>query len=78
MFSFVSDTVLDLFGGSGTTGVAAALAGRDSVAYDIGHRRYPREGLVFQRNPLLPIRLTRHTSHQGGSLSVLIVCQAPG
>ena len=35
MFSFVSDTVLDPFGGSGTTCVAAAMAGRDSVAYDI-------------------------------------------
>lgn len=35
MFSFVADTVLDPFGGSGTTCVAAALAGRNSVAYDI-------------------------------------------
>ena len=35
MFSFVSDTVLDPFGGSGTTCVAAAKAGRNSVAYDI-------------------------------------------
>lgn len=38
MFSFVSDTVLDPFGGSGTTCVAAALAGRNSVAYDIESR----------------------------------------
>ena len=37
MFSFVADTVLDPFGGSGTTCVAAALAGRNSVAYDIEH-----------------------------------------
>ena len=35
MFSFVADTVLDPFAGSGTTCVAAALAGRNSVAYDI-------------------------------------------
>ena len=35
MFSFVADTVLDPFGGSGTTCVAAALAGRNSVGYDI-------------------------------------------
>ena len=35
MFSFVADTVLDPFAGSGTSCVAAALAGRDSVAYDI-------------------------------------------
>ena len=35
MFSFATDTVLDPFGGSGTTCVAAAMAGRNSVAYDI-------------------------------------------
>ena len=35
MFSFVADTVLDPFGGSGTTCVAAAMAGRNSIAYDI-------------------------------------------
>ena len=35
MFSFAADTVLDPFGGSGTTCVAAAKAGRNSVAYDI-------------------------------------------
>ena len=35
MFSFAADTVLDPFGGSGTTCVAAASAGRNSVAYDI-------------------------------------------
>ena len=35
MFSFVSDTVLDPFAGSGTTSLAAAKAGRHSVSYDI-------------------------------------------
>ena len=35
MFSFAADTVLDPFGGSGTTCLAAAKAGRNSVAYDI-------------------------------------------
>ena len=35
MFSFAADTVLDPFGGSGTTSVAAAAAGRHSVAYDV-------------------------------------------
>ena len=33
MFSLVSDTVLDPFGGSGTTCVAAALAGRATHDY---------------------------------------------
>ena len=35
MFSFVGDPVLDPFVGSGTTCLAAAQAGRDSVGYDI-------------------------------------------
>ena len=35
MFSFVGDTVLDPFVGSGTTCLAAAQAGRHSVGYDI-------------------------------------------
>jgi len=35
MFSFVGDTVLDPFNGSGTTSLAAAKAGRSSVGYDI-------------------------------------------
>lgn len=35
MFSFAGDTVLDPFAGTGTTNVAAALAGRNSIAVDI-------------------------------------------
>ncbi|HQZ66125.1 MAG TPA: site-specific DNA-methyltransferase [Planctomycetaceae bacterium] len=35
MFSFVGDTVLDPFSGTGTTSVAAALWGRNSVGYEI-------------------------------------------
>ncbi len=35
MFSFVSDSVLDPFTGTGTTNVAAALSGRNSFGYDI-------------------------------------------
>ena len=35
MFSFVGDTVLDPFTGTGTTSVAAALAGRSSIGVDI-------------------------------------------
>ena len=35
MFSFATDTVLDPFGGSGTTCLAAAMAGRNSIAYDV-------------------------------------------
>ena len=35
MFSFVGDTVLDPFAGTGTTSVAAALWGRNSIGYEI-------------------------------------------
>jgi DNA modification methylase len=35
MFSFVNDTVLDPFSGTGTTSVAAARWGRNSVAFEI-------------------------------------------
>jgi DNA modification methylase len=35
MFSFVGDTVLDPFVGTGTTSVAAARAGRNSIGIDI-------------------------------------------
>jgi DNA modification methylase len=35
MFSFVGDTVLDPFAGTGTTNVASALAGRSSIGIDI-------------------------------------------
>ena len=52
MFSFVSDTVLDPFAGSGTTSLAAAKAGRNSVAFDIepgyldlGERRLRESGV---------------------------------
>ena len=35
MFSFVGDTVLDPFMGTGTTNVAAARHGRNSIGYEI-------------------------------------------
>jgi DNA modification methylase len=35
MFSFVGDTVLDPFHGTGTTTLAAALWGRDSIGYEV-------------------------------------------
>ena len=35
MFSFVGDTVLDPFLGTGTTAVAAAAAGRNTVGFEI-------------------------------------------
>jgi modification methylase len=35
MFSFVGDTVLDPFLGTGTTTVAAAKSGRNSIGFEI-------------------------------------------
>ena len=41
MFSFVGDTVLDPFLGSGTTSLAARTLGRNSVGYEINHEFIP-------------------------------------
>ena len=41
MFAFVGDTVLDPFGGSGTTNLAAKNLGRNSVAYEINPEFIP-------------------------------------
>jgi modification methylase len=35
MFSFVGDTIVDPFAGTGTTGLAALIAGRNSISLDI-------------------------------------------
>jgi DNA modification methylase len=35
MFSFVGDTVLDPFLGTGTTTVAAAASGRNSIGFEV-------------------------------------------
>ena len=50
MFSFVGDTVLDPFLGSGTTSVAAAKWGRNSIGveidanyFEMAHNRIKRE-----------------------------------
>jgi len=60
MFSFAGDVVLDPFSGTGTTSVAAALYGRNSVGYEISRayhhaasKRFESEtGTLFHR-PLL-------------------------
>ncbi len=40
MFSFVGDTVLDPFLGSGTTAIAAAKAARNSVGFEVDHHYF--------------------------------------
>jgi DNA modification methylase len=58
MFSFVGDTVLDPFLGSGTTSVAAAMWGRNSIGVEVeakyfeySEQRIARE-LAHRRLPL--------------------------
>lgn len=41
MFSFVGDTVLDPFGGTGTTALAALQMGRSSVTYEVEEKYLP-------------------------------------
>lgn len=41
MFSFVGDVVLDPFGGTGTTALAALRAGRSSVTYEVEEKYLP-------------------------------------
>lgn len=63
MFSFVGDTVLDPFAGTGTTNVAAARWGRNSIGYEIEPDYFQ---MVCQRvaevvQPQLPLaQATRH------------------
>lgn len=57
MFSFVGDTVLDPFGGTGTTALAALQVGRSSVTYEVEEKYLP---LITRK---LAIR-----KHLGGNL----------
>jgi len=53
MFSFVGDTILDPFLGTGTTSVAAARSGRNSIGFEI-ERAYHHMAVE---------RLTRETNN---------------
>ena len=60
MFSFVGDTVLDQFLGTGTTTLAAANVGRNSIGFeidehyfDMAHKRVANEtSLLFRRTTI--------------------------
>ena len=59
MFSFVGDTVLDPFAGTGTTMIACSVAGRNSINVEIddeyvelAHRRFVKEGDLFSKATL--------------------------
>jgi DNA modification methylase len=62
MFSFVGDTVLDPFMGTGTTGLAASKCGRNSVGFEIDKsylnfaaERLQRELSTLFSNPVLVV-----------------------
>ncbi len=50
MFSFVGDTVLDPFSGTGTTSVAAALWGRHSIGFEIDDTYLTHSASRFERD----------------------------
>lgn len=55
MFSFVGDTVLDPFAGSGTTALAALRAGRSSISYEVEPAYFPLiERRLGQADLLVP------------------------
>ena len=55
MFSFVGDTVLDPFSGTGTTSVACIACGRNSIGYEIDQRyiRMARKRIAERSSELL-------------------------
>ena len=53
MFSVYGDTVLDPFWGTGTTSLAAAVAGRDSVGYELAEEFTTAFGDRLDRSPSL-------------------------
>jgi len=55
MFSFAGDTVLDPFGGSGSTAIAAIRSGRNSVSYEI-EAEYMKAAIERVRAEALLIR----------------------
>jgi DNA modification methylase/endonuclease YncB( thermonuclease family) len=60
MFSFVGDTVLDPFLGSGTTVKVALELGRNAIGYEIQPAFEPiiRQKLGITENPLIPLPVT--------------------
>ena len=68
MFSFVGDIVLDPFVGSGTTCLAAAQAGRDSVGYDIEESYLDLAERRLRRANLSPEPVIERVSNAGREL----------
>jgi DNA modification methylase len=62
MFSFVGDTVIDPFMGTGTTAIAAARSGRNSISFEINEsyldmsvKRFEKEFSTLMGNTNLEV-----------------------
>jgi len=69
MFSFVGDTVLDPFLGTGTTTVAAAKVGRNSIGFEVdehyfdeAHKRIAIETASLFNQPNIEVRKAGKTA----------------
>jgi site-specific DNA-methyltransferase (adenine-specific) len=69
MFSFAGDTVLDPFGGTGSTAVAAINAGRSSISVDVE----PEYVEIARQNLLRTIAQVRHT----GAIAAELIDDGP-
>ncbi len=67
MFSFAGDTVLDPFGGTGSTAIGALTAGRNSISFDV-ESRYVE---LAERNIRRAIAQRREFGSTHASLCVL-------
>jgi len=71
LFSYVGETVLDPFMGSGTTNKVAAILGRNSVGYEIDlelcevvrEKMGLRQGLLFDKNYRIEIIIRKDAKH---------------
>ena len=74
MFSFVGDTVLDPFLGSGTTSLAAKNLNRNSVGYEINEDFLSiiKEKLELKQNTIFPVCRAEHdTRRQNSSFEII-------
>jgi len=79
MFSFVGDTVLDPFAGTGTTAVAAAAIGRNSISVDVQDSYVLMAAKrLASRQEILPVDKDPLTTEQGiGRQRMRLVDAAP-
>ncbi|MDI6894388.1 MAG: site-specific DNA-methyltransferase [Bacillota bacterium] len=71
MFSFVGDTVLDPFMGTGTTNLAASLWGRNSIGFEIdpAYFKLARSRLAKYHHGLFPSAVIEENSPPAGCVS---------